>query len=263
MNSSPIHYLRIGHGPTIVFLHGFMGASNDWLHIADALKDTFECVLLDLPGHGKTPAPCNETTANIAWMAEQVRAFMTTQNIGRCHLVGYSMGARIALPLALNHPNLLQSMTIESNEPGLQDEKVRADRVHLDTQRAQSIREHGLDAFLDKWYAAPLFESLTKHPQFPKTLAKRRLNAPETVAKIIQDVSAGQQTNLWPRVCELSLPSLWITGELDTKYTPIVTRAAALAPRSTLKIIADAGHNAHLEQPDTYAQTLKKFLLTC
>ena len=239
-----------------------MGSGKDWLPIAETLKDRFECVLIDLPGHGETLAPSHQIVANIAWMSEQIREFISAQNIVQFHLVGYSMGARIALLLALNHPEKLLSLTIESSEPGLQDEKVRADRVQLDIQRAYNIRINGLDAFLDKWYAATLFESLKQHPEVPKILAKRRLGNPDALAKIIEDVSAGQQTDLWPRVSELKIPSLWIAGALDIKYTPIVSHAAALTPHSTLKIITNAGHNAHLEQPYAFAQTLKKFLLT-
>lgn len=262
MNSSNIHCVRIGTGPKVVFLHGFMGSGTDWMPVADALKDKFECLLIDLPGHGLTPAPPHHITANIVWMGEQVREFLVAQNIQHFHLVGYSMGARIALLLALNHSKHILSLTIESSEPGLQGEQIRADRVQLDIQRAESIRTHGLDAFLDQWYAAPLFKSLLQHPDFPSVLARRRLGNPDAFAKIIQDVSAGQQADLWPRVSELLMPALWITGELDTKYTPIITRAASLAQHSTLTIIADAGHNAHLEQPVMFAQTLKLFLLS-
>ncbi len=259
MPSTHLHFERAGQGETIVFLHGFMGASSDWLPVSSALQHEFDCIRVDLPAHGRSPLPLHQTP-NLAWMSAQLTHLLEKLELTTVHLVGYSMGARVALYHALNHPEHLRSLTIESGAPGLADPDQRTARTRLDQERAHNLRTHGLQQFLTQWYAAPLFESLAKHPDFPRILEQRTAGNAHELAHVLEHISPGKQPDLTPLLTHLKVPSLWIAGELDNKYVQILTRAASQTPSATLAIIKNAGHNTHFEQPQQFTSVLTTFL---
>lgn len=256
-------YQTIGdsYRPAIIFLHGFMGAGADWLSTAKNLADYFYCILPDLPGHGwNTGFPLTHPL-DFETAADGLRQLIDRLSLTQTHLVGYSLGGRIALYTAICYPQLISTLVIESANPGLETESARRSRAALDDQRAEQILAEGLDAFVEQWYQLDLFRSLQTQPELLDSIkVRRKKNDPRWTAKIIRELSPGRQPPLWDRLDGLSMPTLLLAGALDPAYTAVVTQMGQKFRQATIEIMPDAGHNIHLEQPENFSQIIREFL---
>lgn len=245
--------------PAIVFLHGFMGSGDDWTQIATRFVDRFYCLLPDLPGHGGTPLDVGLGYA--AW-ASALRDELSAQGIERVHLIGYSMGGRLALYFALSYPDRVESLVLESANPGIVDEIEREERAALDDKLAARLRRDGMGAFLEFWYNIPLFASLNESPALKDELIHKRADQnPENMARILSELSPGRQPELWSRLSELEMPTLLVAGELDEKYCRITSQMAATMLKSTRVALPTCGHNTHQENPRLFGYHLAEWLL--
>jgi len=244
--------------PTIVFLHGFMGSGDDWMQIAARLSDHFHCLMPDLPGHGETSL--DEEPAYAAW-ASALRDELSAQGIERAHFVGYSMGGRLALYFAFIYPEMVDKLVLESANPGIVNETERKERAELDDKLAARLREKGMQDFLAFWYNIPLFASLNEYPALKDELIyKRAAQNPESMARVLSELSPGRQPSLWARLSELKMPILLVAGELDQKYCRITSRIATILPKSMRVTLPRCGHNAHRENPNLFIDHLADWL---
>lgn len=231
--------------PSVVMLHGFLGSGADWAPIAAALAERYDVVCPDMPGPS--------------------REGLELDVPDRFACVGYSMGARFALWHALHQPEALSHLVLESVNPGIEDPHAREERLKHDVEMAQQLRalpdEAAMEEWLRGWYAMPLWDSLQARPELVEQLiARRRRGDREAYAWCLETLSIGLQENLWPRLHELTMPTLVIAGELDRKYAEIAQRMAECNPNIAVMIVSGAGHNVHLEAPETYTTVLKSFL---
>ncbi|KAG9133231.1 hypothetical protein Leryth_022093 [Lithospermum erythrorhizon] len=185
----------------LVFLHGFLGTARDWVPIMKALSRSTRCIAIDLPGHGGSTLQTRSSNGSserprlsVEVISDLICKLADKLNLGRVILVGYSMGARIALYMALKLSSKVQGAVIVSGSPGLTDPVARKFRRVKDDFRASSLDSYGLKFFLDTWYAEPLWDSLRSHPHFKKTLASRfQHNDVHTLAGVLSDLSIGRQ----------------------------------------------------------------------
>lgn len=249
------------HAPPILFLHGFMGTSTDWLAIAQAISERYYCILPDLPGHGSNRDRPLSQPFDLAHLSREVGTILDRLESSKVILAGYSMGGRIALHSALQFSHRIRALILESTNPGIEDEETRRHRAIQDDKRADIMLANGMEVFVDQWYEMDLFRSLKTHPGLvEKVKAQRGLNDPIWMAKVIRELSPGRQIPLWNRLKNLSFPVLLITGELDTKYTALMEKMRGKIPDGTLRIVPEAGHNVHLERPDEFIRLMKDFL---
>ncbi len=245
----------------IMFLHGFMGLSDDWLEIVARLGSEYRCILPDLPGHGRSGFPVRREMITIQAVAAGIVKLIDKLKLGKVTLVGYSMGGRVALYTALHHPDKINGVVLESSGPGLDDEYERRVRTALDDDRAYHLRVQGLDTFLDDWYRASLFESLHRYPdKLAKLKNSRSVHNVEGLAAALQGLSTGRQPSLWEKLDQLNAPTLLICGALDHKFTRINRIMSEAIRFCEWKIIGDAGHNTHLEHPEAFVTTIQRFL---
>lgn len=255
--------LKIGHPqhPPLIFLHGFMGQGDDWLPIATHFAPPFYCLLPDLPGHGQHLNLPLTTPLDFQTLAQAFIQWLDELNLATIALVGYSMGGRLALYLATHYPHRIKYLIVESANPGVSNEEDRKKRAKVDDERANLLCTTPLKDFLEQWYAMPLFQSLQQYPHRLNHLKqKRSRNNPQYLAKVIAALSPGRQLPLWTALPTLTMPVLLLAGGLDKKYTTLMTKMNALIPQSTLKIMPQAGHTIHLEQPLWFTQQLQNFL---
>ncbi len=261
--TTKLHILRDCQTPTprstMVFVHGFMGDAHDWQPIRAQMAAQHDCIFVDLPGHGESALGPGNGPWDVRAMAKSVVGLLDELELERVDLVGYSMGGRIALHLALDDPERVRRLVLESASPGIEDAAERAARAQLDTERARRMRDDPA-GFIDDWYALPLFASFRDHPDFHDIVARRKQGRPDDLARVIEEMSPGRQPSLWTRLAELQMPCLMLAGQRDPKYVTIVERAAALCLASRI-IAPSAGHNVHLEQPHWFAKQVSAFLL--
>lgn len=243
--------------PAILFLHGFLGAHDEWAGFMEPLSAEFRCLAVDLPGHGKTPA-CDDTAFySFEGAARAILCFLREQHVQRTHLVGYSMGGRLALYLAVHHPEVCDRLIIESSSPGLlASDEAAARRAH-DAKWAARFEREPLDAVVDDWYRQPLFATLHDHPAAFARLRERRLrNRASEVGLSMRGMSVGVQESLWDRLAVLDRDVLLVVGEKDRKYRLVADRMSDLSGRIRTVMVSGAGHNAHVEQPAEFGRIL-------
>ncbi len=243
--------------PPLVLLHGFMGRGNDWLPIAEQLAEQWYCLLPDLPGHGQNVMLSLEEPLTFDTVSQGFFQWLAGLGLSQVHLLGYSMGGRLALYGATQAPHKIKSLILESANPGLRDMEARQARVKLDDERASTMRWIGMAEFVEQWYQMGLFASLKQHPQtLAQIIRQRKQNNVEWVAKVIAELSPGRQPPVWNRLARLSMPVLLLTGALDSKYVTLAEQMASLIPQATVNIIPQAGHNIHLEQPGLFIERI-------
>ena len=257
-----IHYETHGDkkNPAVLFLHGFMGNGRSWNEIIETMQKNYYCITIDLPGHGQS-LDADESHFKMPECAKQIIQIIKTFKTDKVSLVGYSMGARLGLFLALNHPERFNKTVLESGSPGLKTEEERSARQKSDGLLALELEKAPLAEFVDKWYEQPLFKPLKKNKKrFQELLQKRLVNAPRGLAGSLRFMGLGAQPSLWKNLKELKCPMLLLVGELDAKFQEIAKQMSNESNKIKIKSIKDAGHNVHFEKPAEYAQALKNFL---
>ncbi|MDQ2724825.1 MAG: alpha/beta fold hydrolase, partial [Actinomycetota bacterium] len=177
---------------------------------------------------------------------------------GRAAYVGYSMGGRFALHLALAQPDLVTHLVLVSTTAGLDDPAQRADRRRTDGVLAHRIERDGVEAFLRWWLSRPLFATLAVEAA---ALDSRLDNTATGLASSLRRAGTGTQEPLWDRLGELSMPVLVMAGELDEAYLACAYRLVeGIGANATLLAVPGAGHTVHLEAPQAFAAALEAFL---
>jgi len=254
------HYHTYGssQNPPLLFLHGFLGSLQDWDAIIGKLQQNFYCVSVDLPGHGNTPNPLKNYS--FAETGDDLANFLTEMNFAPVSVIGYSMGGRLALYLALRHPNLVNKVVLESASPGLPTARERKSRAANDDILAKKMVKMDFGLFLQEWYEQPLFHSLQRHPDFERVLMRRQKNNPGELATALTSLSTGKQPSLWKLLPQNKIPLLLLVGELDGKYRRIAGQMCEKCSFCRIKLIKDAGHNTHFEKPDEFTYSYLEFL---
>jgi 2-succinyl-6-hydroxy-2,4-cyclohexadiene-1-carboxylate synthase len=240
-----------GRGPRLVLVHGFAQNRNCWGPIAPGLAQDHEVVRVDAPGHGRSSQLYAGLRTGARLIADQG---------GAATYIGYSMGARFVLHLALANPELVQRLVLIGGTAGIDDADGRAERRRNDEAMAARLERDGLEPFLDAWLAQPLFAGLSEAMQFR---AARRENTVDGLAESLRQAGTGSQDPLWERLDRLDMPALVVAGADDTKFSAEASRLVeSIGANATLALIPNAGHSAHLEQPESFLSALRGWMPT-
>ena len=270
VNGLGYHYQQAGSGPALLLLHGFTGSLVNWAPHIPGFTRHFTTISVDLPGHGQTQAPTDPARHGHEQATTDLASLMSHLGLHRFHLLGYSMGGRMALALALAQPQRLCALVLESASPGIADAGERAARRLQDESLARHIELEGVRNFVAYWEQLPMFASQRQLPaEIRRIVREQRLkNSARGLAGSLRGAGAGAQASYWSQLPQLRIPTLLLTGALDTKFCAVAARMAAANPGFRLQQIVDAGHCIHLEQPQHFQRAVLGFLnaagdLTC
>lgn len=242
---------------SLILLHGFTGSGNDWSIVNKLLSKDFFLAIPNITGHGKAKIPANSDDYRMEVVSQQILSLTSNP----FHLVGYSIGGRLALYMATHYPERIKSLTLISASPGLKTEAEREARRKADNTLADKIEENGIEWFVDFWGNLSLWDS--QSPELKAQLGENRLKNNSTgLANSLRGMGTGVMPSLWDKLADLPMPVKLIVGELDTKFVAINQEMADLIPDVDLTIIPDAGHANHLEKADEFKNILLSFLNT-
>jgi 2-succinyl-6-hydroxy-2,4-cyclohexadiene-1-carboxylate synthase len=234
---------------TVVLLHGFTQTGASWRGVIDALGERYTALAPDLRGHGSAAARRPVTV-------DACVADVVADAPGRFVVAGYSMGGRLALRVALAHPERVERLVLVGTTPGIADDVERGARREADEALASEL-EDGLDleAFARRWAKQPIFKG--QPPEVAAAAHEDRLrNEPAGLAATLRGLGQGAAEPLWPRLGELRMPVVVIAGERDGTYAKLAERMVARLPRARALIVPGAGHAVHLEAPGIVAAAL-------
>lgn len=244
-----LHADREGSGPPIVLVHGFTQTRRCWGREATDLARDHEVIRVDAPGHGRS----SDVRADL-----RTGGRLIADRGGVATYLGYSMGARFCLHLAVSNPERVRGLVLLGATAGIEDPTERAARRDQDLATAARLRELGLPAFLESWLDQPLFASLPADRAF---LDERLENSVDGLASSLDQAGTGSQEPSWEQLHQLAMPVLVLAGERDEKFARLAERmVGAIGANATLGLVPDAGHAAHLEQPDAFLALLRPWL---
>ena len=233
----------------LVFVHGFTQTANSWRAIAAQFVDSYQIVLPDLPGHGRSHDVVGDlvTTADLLAQVGQTATY-----------IGYSLGGRVCLHLALQHPQFVERLILIGATAGLDGDLDRRARRKNDAQLAARVETIGVEAFVREWLSQPLFEH---RPDDADDLADRLTNTAGGLAASLLHAGTGSQRPLWSELHQLTMPVHVYAGEYDHKFIEAGRRlAATIGANATFTVVGGAGHGAHSERPDTVRSSVHKNL---
>jgi 2-succinyl-6-hydroxy-2,4-cyclohexadiene-1-carboxylate synthase len=222
--------------PLVVFVPGFMQRGETWAPVARTVGERYPTLCLDFATH-----TFEERLAELGEAAPPGSV-----------VVGYSMGARLALEHALRVHERVSGLVTVGGTAGIEDADERAARRAADEELAAWMESASIEAIVERWERQPVFDG--QPPELVEAQRAGRLShAPADLARLLRSAGQGAFEPVWDRVPSLQMPLLAMAGERDTRYVAIADRLAALAPRARAELVPGAGHAAHLERPDAVA----------
>lgn len=209
---------------------GFTQTAASWRGVSAVLRESCEVVTPEVPTRATF------ATTALALGAQGKRAVYT----------GYSMGGRLALRLALDRPDLVAALVLVSANAGITDEAARQARVDSDEELAGSVEREGVEAFLERWLAQPLFATV---PTDAPGLRERKGLSAQYLAHCLRVLGAGTMEPMWDRLPELTMPVALVTGRTDAKYEKLALAMLERMRGEVVHVRLDGGHALPLEQP--------------
>ncbi|MGZ4197437.1 MAG: 2-succinyl-6-hydroxy-2,4-cyclohexadiene-1-carboxylate synthase [Solirubrobacteraceae bacterium] len=240
----------VGMAPTVVFLHGFTHTGRSWQPAIAALGERYTSVAEDIRGHGDASA---REPVTLGAVIDDVLAGAPD----RFTLVGYSMGGRVSLHVALAAAAVerVDRLVLIGASPGIADPVARQERRRADEQLADEIERSSIEEFARRWAQTPVLAGLP-----PAVLAAahadRLRSTPAGLARALRGLGTGALPSLWDRLGELPMPVTLVVGERDSKFRGIATEMAGGIPAADVVVVPGAGHAVHLESPEAIASAL-------
>ena len=251
-----------GEGYPLLLLHGFTGDSSTWLPFCSKWGRHSRLIIPDLIGHGKTESPLDLRRYAIESAANDLRRLLDEIGVDQVDLLGYSMGGRLGLTFSLLFPDRVRKLILESGSPGLKTETERSQRRKQDQELALTIREKGIENFVNYWEKLPLFSTMNAALAGVRAVIRQqRLSQnPDGLANSLLGMGTGFQPSWWDKLHLINNETLLVTGEKDEKFCRIAENMAAELKNSRWAMIKSSGHAIHVEEPEKFGTIVSGFL---
>lgn len=251
-----------GRGQPLLMLHGFTGSGADLAPLARGVGTGYRVLRPDLVGHGASETPTDGAAYGMQACVAQLIELLDALGIDRVHLLGYSMGGRVALSVAAHHPERVGSVLVVGASAGLTDPAARAARRAADAALALRLRRGELEGFVDDWMRQRLFASqqCLGPDRLRRARARRLRNDPAALAASLEGMGTGSMPPLSALLRGSAVPLLLVAGALDPKFSALAHELAALWPSARARVVPGAGHAVHLEQPAALLALAREFL---
>ncbi len=246
-----LHYESLGEGPPLLLIHGLGSSVIDWEPQIAHFSKRYRVIAIDLRGHGKSKAQAGPFT--VPTFAADIASVLRSLNVSHAHVVGISLGGAIAFQLALDHPELVRTLTIVNSGPYVLDNLLVKAAL---AWRFTVLRLFGIRR-LGEMVARRLFPGAALDAVRAKFVERFSHNDPAVYRETLSSLVGWSVKD---RLGELRVPTLILASDHD--YTPVRVKQAylPLVPGATLEVIPNAHHGAPMEVPDVFNALLEKFL---
>lgn len=265
-----LFFRNTGSGSTLVILHGLYGSSDNWMGIANNLKNDFEIFIPDLRNHGQSP---HSSVMDYSLMREDIYEFFLTNNIEKAILLGHSMGGRIAIDFALSYPEKISHLIVADISPRPYNEsknyKILFKHHKLIIEKLLSIkieeyqdRKQISDMLIKKLYDERLVAFLLKNLKRDKEKNFYwAINLPIISQQLETILRGDTETDISKHFNTTGFPVLFIKGGLSSYLTSAdYDFIKQLFPYAEIEEIENAGHWLHAEQPEIFVKKIRDFV---
>ena len=261
-------FVKAGTGPALLLLHGLGCDHTSWDEVIGPLARRFTVVVPDLLGHGQSDKPRADYT--LGGFANGMRDLLTVLGIDTATVVGHSFGGGVAMQFAYQYPERTERLMLVASgglgaevSPGIRMITTPGFEQLMGVLTLPGLRHAGVlglralsnapwKATRDLDEVADIFDSFKD---------RRARQAVRHVVRAVVDWQ-GQIVTMADRAYLTEAMPMWVVWGRDDQVIPVrhAANAAALAPRSRIEVIPDAGHFPHKDHPERFATILTEFV---
>ena len=239
-----------------MLLHGFTGSPESWSAALERAELVPEPLRPILAGHG--PAWRDVEVGTFLAEVRRLSALASSMDAPR-FIAGYSLGARLALGILAENPELFEAALLIGVHPGLDGEHARRERRELDAARARLLRADGLEAFVSAWEQQPLFDSQRLLPEHLRAVQRRVRSShdAEGLARSLESLGLGEMPSYRDAFRSMRVPVTLMTGSLDAKFRDVALDLSERHAHVRALVVQEAGHNLLLESSGEVADAMR------
>jgi len=258
-NGISMNYAVTGNGRWLTLIHGAGDNLEAWWNQIPAFSRHYRVLTYDVRGYGQTETPSGEYTTDI--LVQDLHELLKALGIRETYVLGYSMGGRLAVGIALSHPEMVRALIMANSgvAPIQRDEEQMKEMMRMREQRMKTVEEQGLEPIMDESTAMVFSPGWPEKNRevFEHYKRTRLKNDPKAYLTAMRAMVWGAPP---PDVSGLKCPTLIIGGEKDGLMGAESARASQeLMPGSQLKVMA-TGHASAIEKPEEFNSTVLEFL---
>jgi 3-oxoadipate enol-lactonase len=250
-----------GSGPTLVLVHGFGGAKEDFFDQIDALAARHHVVAFDHRGHGESDAPTDPAAYTIDRLAADTLAVADAVGAARFRVLGHSLGGMVVRRLVLTHPDRVEALILMDTSPGpvpgIDNELLEMAAVIALGEGMDELKRI-MDAFQP--LGTPAYEQLMAERPGYKEFNDRKWACLSAVMWATLGRAIRDQPDELAALAGVRCPTLVLVGEQDLPFLGVSREMAETIPNATLVVIPDAGHSPQFENPTVWLDALRGFL---
>jgi pimeloyl-ACP methyl ester carboxylesterase len=253
--------VEAGTGPTLLLVHGFGGAKEDFDDHVDALAHDHHVVVFDHRGHGASDAPDDLAAYTFDRLALDILAVADAVGADSFHLLGHSMGGMVARRVVLAHPSRIETLVLMDTSPGPVP-GIDGDILEMGAQIALTDGMDELKRIMDAFspLGTPAYERLlVERPGYREFNDRKWETLSATMWAALARAIRDQPDEL-ARLAAVRCPVLVVVGEQDEPFLAVSRQMAETIPDAELVVIADAGHSPQFENPPAWRAALVGFL---
>ena len=253
---APLSYEMDGEGVALLFIHQVATDRRLWHRQRPYFRGRYRVITVDVFGHGRQVWHPEELS--LAHAAHQIQQLLQRLNTGGVFVVGVSLGAAVAVQVALNAPSLVQGLVLVSPWTHADEHlRVLLERLFR-LAEAHSMESH-MDLFLRYVFAPTYLEQ-----RLPEVDWLRRIGLEQEAKVVASTWAACQGLDLRAELGQVRAPSLVIAGLNDLLTPPYLARAVAEGlVNGELEVWEETGHFPFLEDPGRFNRRLEDFIEGC
>ncbi len=260
-DGAELHYRVAGQGVPLILCTASFASSEHWRNVEDALAEHCRVVCWDYRGHGRSEAPEDPSRYSLDQVVDDLRAVHEAAcgDQPAC-VAGLSVGGLVSLSYQLAHPARVRALLLFNTGPGFKKPEAAAQWGEMLERAAARMEAVGLESYLEGRRAQA--ELLGQDPRSPAAQTARAGILCAGVPGLVRFARrvAGPVPNLVDRLHEVGAPVLVLVGEHDAAFQRASEVMAAKLPNARRVVLAGAGHQLGLDQPEGFVREVEAFL---